>query len=928
MTHSLETLQQWSLYLRKHLPKFEALQSPENWQSPLADGELYQTVFDSVTSAQNDDELRQRQRQNRNYQMCRIALRDLSGLAELEETMRDCSDLADALVAASLDWQYKKLNERFGVPMGEYSGKPQKMLVIGMGKLGGQELNFSSDIDLIFAYEEPGKTEGGRKSVSNEEFFTKLGQALNKSLVDFTEDGFVYRVDMRLRPFGDSGPLVSSFSALEHYYEIHGRAWERYALVKARMMAGDFDLANDLFDVLRPFVYRRYVDFTAMDSLRDLKQMISAQVVKKGMQNNLKLGPGGIREIEFIVQAFQLVHGGRDKQLQGRQLLPTLKYLLDKEFIETKQYEGLKAAYYFLRRCENRVQEWNDQQVHDLPQDPEQQLFLAQSMGFETYELFLQTLDEHRDLVQKEFSALFAEDEISDNASAMSKVWMSDFDDEEILDEALGEEILQKIPVDERETFAKLIRDFKQSRSVVHLSADGVERLNALMPLLLEAMFENGYSQVALTRILNVLENIVQRSVYLVLLKENPQSLKHLVQLAQVSPWLTDMLAKYPALLDQLLDERSLYAPLKLEALIDEVERLLQQVGDDEEMFMQEIRHWRHAQVFRVAAADVTGNVHVMHVSDYLTWIAEAVLHAVVKFAWRLMLQKNGVPGGLDAEHPRNPFLILGYGKLGGIELGYGSDLDIVMLYQGVSPSDIATLPAGKNGRQLENSLFFVRMGQKIISLMTTMMPAGIVYEVDTRLRPNGASGLMVADLEGYKNYIENKAWNWEHQAMTRARAVVGDEQARLAFEEFRKSYLQQTRDIETVRQEVVEMRQKMKDSLDKSDEWVFDLKQGAGGIVDIEFMMQFLVLAYANRFPELVKFSDNMRILESVSRAGLLSEQQVEQLQSAYQVYRSKYHRVALQNEKPLVEQSCYQNERQSVQKVWKQLMLLEQVS
>jgi len=927
MTHSLETLQQWSLYLRKHLSKFEELNSPENWQAPLSDGELYRSVYESVKVAQSDEELRKLQRYNRNYQMCRIALRDLSGLAELEETMRDCSELADALVAASLDWQYQKLNERFGVPIGEHSGKPQKMLVIGMGKLGGQELNFSSDIDLIFAYDEPGRTEGGRKSVSNEEFFTRLGQALNKSLVDFTEDGFVYRVDMRLRPFGDSGPLVSSFSALEHYYEIHGRAWERYALVKARMMAGDFELANDLFDVLRPFVYRRYVDFTAMDSLRDLKQMISAQVVKKGMQNNLKLGPGGIREIEFIVQAFQLVHGGRDKQLQGRQLLPTLHYLLEKGFIELPQYEGLKAAYYFLRRCENRVQEWNDQQVHDLPQDPDQQLFLAQSMGFESYGSFLESLNVHRDLVQKEFSALFAEDEISEQASAMSKVWMSNFDDEESLDDALSEEILEKIPADQRDFFTKLIRDFKQSRSVIHLSANGVERLNALMPLLLEAMFENGYSQIALTRILSVLENIVQRSVYLVLLKENPQSLKHLVKLAQVSPWLTDMLAKYPALLDQLLDERSLYAPLKLNALIDEVEHLLQQVGDDEEMFMQEIRHWRHAQVFRVAAADVTGNVHVMHVSDYLTWIAEAVLHAVVKFAWQLMLKKNGVPGGLDIENPRNPFLILGYGKLGGIELGYGSDLDIVMLYQGVSPSDVATLPAGKNGRQLENSLFFVRMGQKIISLMTTMMPAGIVYEVDTRLRPNGASGLMVTDFEAYRNYIENKAWNWEHQAMTRARAVVGDKHARSAFEEFRKSYLQRPRDIETVRLEVVEMRQKMKDSLDKSDEHLFDLKQGSGGIVDIEFMMQFLVLAYANRVPELVMFSDNMRILESVSKAGLLTEQQVEQLQSAYQVYRSKYHRVALQNEKPLVEQTCYQQERESVKMVWEQLMQPGQV-
>lgn len=919
MKYSVETLLPWSLYLQNQLPKIPFLQTPENWAQPLNEGELYQTVYADVFSAQDDTEILSKLRKNRHFQMSRIALRDLSGLATLEETMRDCSDLADALLAASLDWHYEKLTQKFGTPIGKHSRRPQKMLVIGMGKLGGQELNFSSDIDLIFAYDEPGQTEGGRKQVSNEEFFTRLGQALNKSLVDFTGDGFVYRVDMRLRPFGDAGPLVSSFSGLEHYYEIHGRAWERYALVKARIMAGDIQLAKDLFDVLRPFVYRRYVDFTAMDSLRELKQMISASVVKKGMQDNLKLGPGGIREIEFIVQAFQLVHGGRDRHLQGRQLLPTLAYLKQQGFIEQAQFEGLRSAYYFLRRCENRVQEWNDQQAHDLPIDPLQQHFLACSMGFADYAEFLQQLNVHRQFVESEFKALFSEGEQSEQADEMSKVWLSDFSEAE---EHQAEWIAQ-LDAQQRATFNKAMRDFKGSRAVAHLSADGVARLNALMPLLLEALFANGYSEVGMLRVIGVLEKIVQRSVYLVLLKENPESLKHLIELANVSPWLTDMLAKYPALLDQLLDERSLYAPLTAERLIGEVNRLLEQVGQDEERFMQEIRHWRHAQVFKVAAADVTGNVPIMHVSDYLTWIAEAVLHAVVEFAWRLMLEKNGTPGGVNIDNPRNPFLILGYGKLGGIELGYGSDLDIVMLYEGVLPGEIAILPAGKQGRQLENALYFVRMGQKIISLMTTLMPAGILYEVDTRLRPNGASGLMVSDLEAYKAYIENKAWNWEYQAMTRARAVVGDTQSRKAFESFRIDYLCRARDVQTVRTEVVEMRQKMKDSLDKSDAQLFDLKQGDGGIVDIEFMMQFLVLAHAHRYPELATYSDNMRILDSVAKVGLLSEQQVMDLQQAYKTYRSKYHRVALQNAKPMVEQGCYQRERAAVKAIWQSLMV-----
>lgn len=922
MNQSLSTLQQWSLYLQAHLNRFPSLQDLTTWQEPYPAGQLYDQVYQAVYAASCDDTLRALLRQNRNYQMCRIALRDLSGLADLEETMRDCSDLADALVAASLDWHYEKLIARFGQPIGEASGQPQKMLVIGMGKLGGQELNFSSDIDLIFVYDEPGETQGGRKSVSNEEFFTRLGRALNKSLVDFTEDGFVYRVDMRLRPFGDSGPLVSSFSGLEHYYELHGRAWERYALVKARVMAGDQALAKGLFEVLRPFVYRRYVDFTAMDSLRDLKQMISAQVVKKGMQNNLKLGPGGIREIEFIVQAFQLIHGGRDPVLQNRQLLPTLNYLLQQLFISHDEFTGLKQAYVFLRRCENRVQIWNDQQVHDLPSDPQQQAYLAQSMGFASYIEFLEVLQVHRTFVEKVFNSLFAEAQHSEQADEMSKVWQADLETLEDLEE-LDESITQKIPAGERAGFVKLLKDFKQSRSVMHLSVDGIERLNVLMPLLLEALLAKEYSQLALSRVLNILENIVQRSVYLVLLKENKASLKHLVQLAEVSPWLTDMLAKYPALLDLLLDERTLYAPLEKSDLMNEVGKLLHQAGGDEEQFMQEIRQWRHAQVFRVAAADVTGNVPVMHVSDYLTWIAEAVLFAVTEFAWKLLCKKNGIPGGLDLEHSGNPFLILGYGKLGGIELGYGSDLDIVMLYQGVRPSDTATLPEGKKGRPLENSLFFVRMGQKVISLLTTLMPAGIVYEVDTRLRPNGASGLMVTDLPAYKNYIENKAWNWEHQALTRARAVMGGDESKAAFESFRAQFLCQPREPQKVRSEVVEMRQKMQSALDKSDEHYFDLKQGPGGIVDIEFMMQFLVLSYAHQYPKLVEYSDNMRILELVAELGLLSNEQVDQLQAAYQTYRSKYHRVALQNEKPLVETSCYVAERTAVSDIWQQLMM-----
>jgi len=910
MEYSLDNAVKWSRFIENVARRYPEVLEEANWQATLAEKELYQSVYDLVRASEDENALNRHLRQQRNKQMARIAIRDLTGLSTLQEVMQEVSDLADALVGAALDWHYEKFCVRYGTPMGAESGLPQKMIILGMGKLGGQELNFSSDIDLIFVYPEQGKTEGAARSIPNDQFFVRLGQALNKSLVDYTEDGFVYRVDMRLRPFGEAGPLAVSFSGIEHYYELHGRAWERYALVKARAMVGDKQEADYLFSVLKPFIYRRYIDFSAMESLRELKQMIMNEVNKKGMQQNIKLGPGGIREVEFIAQAFQLVHGGRDRGLQGRKLMPTLDYLLESGHLEQPERDGLMAAYVFLRRAENRLQAWNDQQTHDLPSDESQQLGLANSMGFDCYAAFLETLDGHRVFVSDQFKFVFALEETSDEASEMSKVWLSDFE---------TEEDLNGLEIEHSEGFLKQMHDFKQSRAVARLAKEGGERLNVLMPLMLNELIQQGYSEDALGRVLKIVENVLQRSVYLVLLKENPHALKNLITLAHVSPWLTDMLAKYPALMDQLLDERTLYAPLDLASLTEEVNHLLNEVGDDEERFMEQIRQWRHAQVFRVAAADITGHVPVMKVSDYLTWIAEAVLNGVVEFAWKLMVNKHGLPGGLSEQSKRNPFVILGYGKVGGIELGYGSDLDIVLLYQGLSPSDSAT---NERGRETGNSVFFVRMGQKVISLMTTMMPAGVLYEVDTRLRPNGASGMMVTDFEGFKAYIENKAWNWEHQAFTRVRAVVGDAQSKQAFDDFKRTFLQQTRDAQTVKTDVVEMRQKMSDSLDKSTDQQFDLKQGSGGIVDIEFMVQYLVLANAHQYPSLTEYSDNVRVLEAIKQAGLLTSENADQLVHAYKTYRSKYHRMALQNEKAIVSQGCYGEERQSVKAIWKNLM------
>jgi glutamate-ammonia-ligase adenylyltransferase len=898
-------LQPWSEYLSRELARVPEL-AMRDYQQAWQPDQVKSYCLERLAQVTSDVELVKVLRELRREIMVSIAIRDLAGAATLKETLRSLSELADGLVGGALAYWEPVFEQKFGQPIGRESGLPQRLIIIGMGKLGGHELNFSSDIDLIFVYPEAGSTNGARQ-LSNDQFFGKLGQALNKSLTEMTEDGIVYRVDMRLRPFGDAGPLAISFAGMEHYYEAHGRAWERYALVKARAIAGPVDSANELFDILRPFVYRRYVDYTAMDSLRDLKRMIMAEVRKKGMESNVKLGRGGIREIEFIVQAFQLVHGGRDRNLQGRQLLPTLGYLASQDYIAQSDAADLATAYGFLRLTENRLQAWNDQQTHDLPVTDYQQQMLAESMGFVDYAAFLAVLNQHRNLVQQHFDDVFAEEaDVCDLTDALAQAWKGPLEDDALV-------ILTQFGFRHPGEILHLLRQFKKTRALSHMSSEATTRLEQVMPLLLKALAEREQQEVALQRVLAVIEAVVRRSVYLVLLKENPQALTHLLILCEVSPWLTEMLVKYPALMDQLLDLRSLYRPLSLSELLAEADELRRLYSDDEESFMLQLRHWRHAQVFKVAAADVTGQVPVMKVSDYLTWIAQAVLQVSHDYAWQTMTAKHGFPEGCES----SPLMIIGYGKLGGIELGYGSDLDIVFLYHG-----IAATGRTNGARSLEHGPFLTRLCQKLISVLTTMMPAGQLYEVDTRLRPNGTSGMMVSSLDGFVQYQQEKAWNWEHQALIRARAMVGSTANCQAFETFRLAFLTQARDSDLVREEVVSMRKKMREALDKSDAHWLDLKHGVGAIVDIEFMVQYWVLAYAARYPALAEYSDNMRILDALKAVDLLPADQVQMLQDHYRSYRSAYHRLALQKDASLVERKLYQQACDEVAGIWAKVM------
>ncbi len=892
----------YSLYLQREFNRNPEVFKNKNMKFCYQNKELKDSIYENLLESNELSELNKKLRNIRNTEMVRIALRDLTGQAEVVETIRDLSDLAEGLVAGALEWHYKLACIKFGVPMGEDSKQPQKLLVIAMGKLGGKELNFSSDIDLIFTYPEKGyATNEKGKQTDNEQFFIRLGQAVNKSLTEVTADGFVYRVDMRLRPFGNTGPLAVSFNEVENYYAMHGRAWERYALVKARVIAGDEDKGRELFDILRPFVYRKYIDFSSLDSLRELKTMIHAEVVKKEMHDNIKLGRGGIREIEFIIQVFQLINGGRDKNLQSQSLLKTLQVCTKNNYLSEQESSSLKSAYIFLRKAENRIQEWNDQQIHDLPKNEQQQQVLATTMGYEDYSQFNVVLEEHRQFVQQQFDLVFAEDSVDEHTFVIPS-------------------LLEQQSFSDIENGYKEIESFRKSAIYSRAGKESIDRFEQVLPKVIMEITKKGNQLETLQRILSLFESVLQRSVYLVLLIENKAAITNLVLLCSMSQWLTDRLVRSPVLFDQLLDGEILFNPLEANTLNQEAELIRKENQADDEKFMNQLREWRSAQIFKVAASDVTGHLPVMKVSDYLTWIAEAVLKSVSEYSWQLMLSKNGQPHGIEPKE--RPLLVLAYGKLGGIELGYGSDLDIVFLYCGLQGQEKTSgINVEGGGKKIDNGLFMTRMVQKIISLMTTIMPTGILYEIDTRLRPSGSSGLIISDFDSFVAYQKNKAWTWEHQALVRARPVVFDKKDEKTFYEFKESFIKQTRNIKTIKNDVIEMRQKMRDALDKSTIDKFDLKQGKGGIVDIEFIVQYLVLAYASKYKELAKYADNLRLLEEIKKLNFLEQvkaKEIEHLANAYCHYRSMYHQLALGNKSSTINYKEVEAEIIVVKELW----------
>lgn len=875
------------------------------------EGEMGRALERSLEGVRDEVALQRQLRQFRRREMVRVMWRDLDRLAPLDETLKDLSELADVCVDQALHLLYAWAVEKQGVPR-DAEGVEQRLVVLGMGKLGARELNLSSDIDLIFCYPSQGEVQGGRY-LSNEQFFTRLSQQLVKAINSPTVDGFVFRVDTRLRPFGDAGPLAICFDAMETYYQSQAREWERYAMVKARVMAGDREAGEQLMSMLRPFVYRRYLDFGAIESLRDLKVMISRELKRKGMADNVKLGPGGIREIEFIGQAFQLIRGGRDPQLQIRPIVPVLGLLSSKQLLPEYVSRELVEAYRFLRLVENRIQAWQDRQTHLLPEDPVGRLRMARSMGYAEWDGFFAELERHRERVQGHFDKMFAAPQTEDerDEQPLQAVWSG-----ELTGEA-AEAALRQGGFDDAARVLELLLGFRQSHAFRALGNRGFARLGQLMPLLLEAVGATGQPVLTLERLLRILEAIGRRTAYLAMLVESPLVLSQLVRLVGMSPWISQQIARHPLLLDELIDPRRLYSPQQREGLEGELDTLIASLAaDDLEQQMERLRQFAQGNMLRVAAADLTGVIPLMVVSDYLTDIAEATTFRVLDLVWRDMVRKHGRPQGVAGED--SGFLAIGYGKMGGLELGYGSDLDMVFLHGNEDPGAMTD-----GQRAVANDVFYVRMGQRMIHMFTTRTPSGILYEIDMRLRPNGNSGMLVSPIAAFERYQREEAWTWEHQALLRARPVAGDPALASRFNAIRREVLARTRDPRRLRDDVREMREKMRAALDKSGAGQFDIKQGAGGIADIEFMVQYAVLRWAAEYPDLLDWTDNIRLLETLARHRLLQDGCAEMLSAIYRALRAAYHRNALGELPGLIQDGQMAEERTIVRELWASLML-----
>ena len=854
----------------------------ETLSSPVSRQEMLDFLADGIVS---EDDLKRQLRHLRERVFARVMTRDLNSLADLAEVTRTLTELAEVTVRRALDFHHRELAAIHGEPL-DSAGQAQQLIVVGMGKLGGGELNASSDIDLIFVFPEDGETAGGTgKKINNFEFFTRVGKRLINAIDDKTGDGYVFRVDMRLRPYGDSGPLVSSFGMLEDYFYTQAREWERYAWIKGRALTGD--QIEELEKLRKPFVFRKYLDFGAFGSMRELHAQIRREVARRDMADNIKLGPGGIREIEFIAQVFQLIRGGQQASLQMRPTRTLLHQLAAYGLIPEQQTEELEAAYVFLRNLEHRLQYLDDAQTQMLPSGDADRPRIAEAMGYPDWAALLARLDPMRRRVSGQFEQVFGAPQEDQSGHPLAGLCDAPQDE--------AQARLALAGYSDPAAVLNQLLALRQGNRYNSLPATNKAMLDGLLPPLIEVAAGFPNAAETLTRILDLLEAIARRGPYLALLKEYPQTLRHVARLLSSSPWAAQYLTRQPHLLDELLDSRQLMAPPDWARARQELRQRLASHSGDVERQMDLLRHFKQSESFRLLAQDLSGLWTLEKLSDHLSDLADLLVNATQELVW----------ASLAGRHRDSPaFAVIAYGKLGGKELGYASDLDIVFLYDDAHP---------------DAQEIYAKLGKRLNTWMSTLTSAGILYETDMRLRPDGAAGLLVSSLEAFEDYQLHHAWTWEHQALTRARFCCGDAAVGERFGVIRDSVLQQPRDAERLRAEVREMRQKMHDG-HPNKSGLFDIKHDAGGLVDVEFAVQYLVLAAAAEHPEMTANIGNIALLKRAGELGLLPLEIALAAADAYRELRRRQHAVKLQGgEHARAEHGGLGQEIQAVKALWR---------
>ncbi len=893
MTHpALERVSRCSRYGRRLL-------SAQPQRAEAAAGQLGQAfsrtamqAFLAEPACPDESALHQRLRQLRQQVWLVVTTRDLAGMADLAEVMATWSALAEVCIATALDFHHAALAARHGEPRDEH-GKPQRMVVVGMGKLGGGELNVSSDIDLIYLYPEEGETAADDptasiRSLSSHEFFVRLGRKLAAALGEHTADGYVFRVDLRLRPWGEAGPFAMGYTMLEDYLVAQGRPWERYAWIKARPLTGERH--DELADIVRPFVFRKYLDFGAFAAIRDLHVQIRREVARREMAHDVKLGPGGIREIEFTAQIFQLIRGGQIVALQKRSTLVVLDELVKTGLMTTDAQQELAAAYDFLRRLEHRIQYLDDAQTQLLPDDADSQAMLAEAMGFAGYAALLAALDRHRNKVTRHFEQVFAAPQTDQNSHPLTAVCCGAADADST------QAMLENAGYDDPPRVLATLEALRQHAA--RLPESTQLRLNALLPPALEVIGSQDDPAVTLERFAALIQSVSRRATYLALLAEYPAALRQLVRLLATSPWAARMITRQPQLLDELIAPQHLMSVPDWAQLAGQLHEELDTHAGDTEAQLDALRRFKQVQTLHLLAQDVVGRLTLEALSDHLSYLADTLLNETLTRCW----------AGLKTRHRDAPrFAIVGYGKLGGKELGYASDLDLVFLYD----------DADERAQEI-----YARLAQRINTWLGTVTSTGILYETDLRLRPDGASGLLVSSIEAFRDYQLHHAWVWEHQALTRARFVCGDAALGAAFEALRRDVLSVRRDAAKLREEVLAMREKMHAG-HVNDSGLFDLKHDHGGIVDAEFCVQYLVLLHGAAHPELTDNAGNIALLQRAGAAGLLPPDLAQAAADAYRELRRRQHAIKLSGaEYARVPPQALEHVRNAVSALWAQVM------